>query len=182
MIIFLDIDGVLCTRRSHLAGMQQGGMMESLDPIGIEMINYMCAVSKTPTYIVISSTWRILHPDLPMIFRMLGLRGAFHPKWKTPDAFNKDANRTLRGDDLNQWFDENGKDDYIILDDDEDFYDDQKERLIVTDFDNGISFENFKQAMLLLTDGNEQWWKLLGDNLPTGWLSAIKQKQKSGET
>jgi len=177
-IIFLDIDGVLCTNRSHSASMIQTGMMESLDSVGIGLLNNICAT--TEAQIVISSTWRILHTDIPMMFRMCGFRGAFHPAWKTPDAFNKDTNKTLRGDDINQWFEEHGKHEYIIIDDDSDFHDDQKERLILTKFDDGISFQNFRDALdLLLPD--EVHFQVLKDKLPLGWRSAYKQKQMKGE-
>jgi len=165
-IIFLDIDGVLCTHRSQVGSMIATGTMETLDPIGVNMISYLCAISDAK--VVISSTWRLMHKDLPMMFRMVGFRGKFHEVWKTPDAFNTNTHHTLRGDDLNQWLEENGDHEYIIIDDDSDFYDNQKERLIHTETKDGISYQNFRDACELLCP-DQKHHKLFKSKLPSGW-------------
>jgi hypothetical protein len=56
-IIFLDIDGVLCTSRSHLSKHGRGGLMDAWDDVGALAIKRACEFG-TNVKIVISSTWR----------------------------------------------------------------------------------------------------------------------------
>lgn len=54
-IIFLDIDGVLCTGRSHLAMCNPGDPMRALDPVGVRLIDRAC--TEAGAKIVVASTW-----------------------------------------------------------------------------------------------------------------------------
>ena len=54
-VIFLDIDGVICTLRSHLA-FGDGLLMDSWDITVCQMIARLC--EKNDCKLVISSTWR----------------------------------------------------------------------------------------------------------------------------
>ena len=55
-IIFLDIDGVLCTSRSHLAKHGKG-IMDEWDDVGALAIYRACKFGEN-VKIVVSSTWR----------------------------------------------------------------------------------------------------------------------------
>jgi len=56
-VIFLDIDGVLCTMRSHFAYAEgKGGLMHDWDVISCLLLRRLC--EKHNLKLIISSSWR----------------------------------------------------------------------------------------------------------------------------
>ncbi len=138
-VIFLDIDGVLCTLRSHLAYHGVGGCWWDWDPVGCEVIKRCC---KAGVKLVISSTWRLNCPspmddssDLGLLLGKHGLREFIYmPGWRTPTDW-----KAKRGGEIQQWLDAHPDvTDYRILDDDSDMLDSQMLNFIKTDGLDGI--------------------------------------------
>lgn len=71
----------------------------------------------------------------------------FHDDWKTSDYLGIGMSR---GDEINEWLTRHPEiDDYVCIDDGTDFYDNQK--LILTNIDDGLSFENMKQIEMIIS-------------------------------
>ena len=147
-IIFLDIDGVVCTARSHFASGKKGIMLD-WDATGCDLISQIC--EKTGAKIVISSTWRheahqqdlfsrlIKHGLWGHMFCDVNASGAWATPWK-PSA--------SRGNEIDMWIEQNGPiDEYVIIDDNHQFHGQQIERFIQTEPTNGISAEDFQKAL-----------------------------------
>lgn len=155
-VIFLDMDGVLCTPRACFAH-GQAGLQRYLDPVGIDFLNRFTKVTKS--HIVVSSSWRTLFDEFA--FRTLlmtaGYTGTFKKDWKTVDHFKQTNSglwlapgdgKATRPNEIQEWLNNHPEvTDYQIWDDDSfDWNDHQKKRWIHTDTYNGITFENIKRA------------------------------------
>ena len=148
-VIFLDFDGVICTRRQALASGERG-VISGLDPVALGFLNRICRDYKIQ--IVISSTWRMCGKKTRRSFYELfacagyvDLGRAIHKDWRTPNL--PDA---TRGHEIEIWLSDNECDDYVILDDDSDMLDYQKPRMVTTDSHNGMLFEHYEKTMELL--------------------------------
>jgi hypothetical protein len=142
-IIFLNIDGVLCTLRSHYA-FGTGMLMKEWNVTACHIINRLCGANGYQ--IVCSSSWRF-DPNTLNFFKDYGLFKYLHKDWRTgPD-------RTSRGREIQEWIDNHNVDEYIIIDDNNDMLPEQQERLIKSSTADGFSSEN-----LILAD------KLMGSN------------------
>lgn len=143
-IIFLDIDGVLCTERSCVV---QAGLMQVLDPVGVQMLRVLLELSQSK--LVLSSSWRHHHDQTSMtaILQNAGLHSVpWHQNWKTPTNF---AHR--RGIEIDMWMIECGyPEKFLILDDDVDILDAQKPYWVKTSMLDGISFVSFMDAKKIL--------------------------------
>ena len=122
-IIFLDIDGVLNNNASIAMGIH-------MVPEKVIMLNELC--KKVKASIVITSTWRKLYdlPTLKAILQETGLRTA-----KIIGITGRSKNG-FRGGEVEAWVadyvKEKGKHPkYVIIDDDSDFFDYQKQRSFV---------------------------------------------------
>ncbi|WP_154914241.1 HAD domain-containing protein [Pseudomonas fluorescens] len=115
-VVFLDMDGVICTRRG--AGWSIHGRplvhscrrlpVRAIDPSTVLRLNELCAV--TGAVVVISSTWRIRR-DVPQILRARGFTGRCHVDWCT------DADGRLRSDEIARWLDAHGGPPHVVIDD-----------------------------------------------------------------
>lgn len=149
-VIFLDIDGVLCTLRSHFAFGDHGGLMQAWDITCCQMIRRICAEYKCK--IVISSTWRH-QKELNRYLCVYGLVDhiwsdsfKFDGDWKTPWM-----NCDTRGEEIDAWLKKHPEvTQYIIIDDDSDFIEYQKPFHIKTDTDEGFSSQNYMDCEQLL--------------------------------
>lgn len=140
-IIFLDIDGVVCTLRSHFA-FDDGFLMLSWDIIACQMIRKLC--EKYNCKIVISSTWRRNESRCKMYLATFALITHLHEDWKTISINKKNS---IRGDEINAWLKRHKEiKNYVIIDDDTDFYKKQKSHLIKTSTDDGFSSKNFMEV------------------------------------
>jgi hypothetical protein len=148
-IIFLDIDGVLCTAKSHYA-FGGKGMMLDWCPTSAALV--LRLLEKTGAKLVISSTWRMdpHHEDLnPRLMRFGLWKHLFvNPRegedWRTDQIGPRGvevAEWLARHLDVTHW---------VSLDDSMDFSADQKMNWVLTDPMNGISAENYLQANEIL--------------------------------
>lgn len=149
-VIFLDCDGVVCTARSHVVlGLATHGdkIWERWDPIACEALRLSCARGVS---LVISSSWR--HEDTDLLFQRLRESGLYEyvykpddpAEWATPDLSDTWQD-VCRGNEITLWLKAHPTvTDYRIIDDCEDFLETQKKKIIHTDPDNGMSFENIR--------------------------------------
>jgi hypothetical protein len=112
-IIFLDIDGVICVN-----------WIDQIDEFGHGfnndyVKNLQTIIEKTDAKIVISSTWRKSGlPEMQRMWEMRNLPGKVIDI--TPVLWTK------RGEEIAEYLRENPCDSYAIIDDDNDFLDEQK--------------------------------------------------------
>jgi hypothetical protein len=143
-IIFLDMDGVLCTNRAHIA---QGyphmpnhhPFMDALDREGVGMLTALERKVGNILY-VLSSTWRKQHTkeEMEEYLKRYNWTGEFHPDWRTDDL------GPIRGNEIERWLQAHpDTDNYIILDDSGDMLESQKYHFVQTDEYNGIMAENY---------------------------------------
>ncbi len=166
-ILFLDIDGVLCTLRSHFAYGDKGGLMSAWDITCCQMIRRLC--KKYNYKIVISSTWRNSTGRIKVLDYYLAMYGLIdycykypdmvtgaerlklEDEWKTPNS-ERIPGKT-RGTEIKMWLDKHPEvTKYIIVDDDVDMLDEQKPYLIKTDTDEGFGSDNMMQAMKVMDE------------------------------
>ena len=113
-ILFLDIDGVICTDRAYFASGQDKTktVLRTWDTIGIKLISRLCV--DYDLKVVISSTWRHRY-DVPLILLTHGFVGEFHKDEKTDGKFSSN-----RGQEIRMWLDDHPEvTQYIIIDDDD---------------------------------------------------------------
>jgi hypothetical protein len=143
-VLFLDIDGVLNSRRSCVAFGQYPlsfceGDMGKFDRVAIALIRKLC--EETGTSIVLSSDWR----------------GSFTPR-EAANGLNLpiiDATPILysgsRGMEINMWLTDNPEvTTYAIVDDNNWMLPDQQARFVQTDETYGLTLENYRQLKVLL--------------------------------
>lgn len=158
-VIFLDIDGVLCTHRAHYARGRQApnGLMHVLDREAVGLLNILCCAGlpHTEVRVVLISTWRLpQHPlsrgELKPIedhLRSHGFVGKFHSDWKAPHLGGED----LRGHEVAAWLAEHaGVDDFLIIDDRATFLSEQSSRHVRPNYFEGLSWLNFVHAADIL--------------------------------
>ena len=146
MIIFLDMDGVLCTPRFGLTR-EFTGPHGAIDPVCVSLLNRIIRHAGGPgaCQIVLVSVWRI-NEGCPLGLEMIGIDAPTHKNWRTRRTTGNDT----RGDHVAEWLRDNPHDEWIIIDDSRDYYRLQKYRLIRTDTYNGILFEHVVQAKELI--------------------------------
>lgn len=81
-VIFLDIDGVLISERSHAAYGGKGGLMESGDPTAAALLRRLCR--EAPASLVVSSHWRSNWERTRRLLTCHGLARYLHPDPATP--------------------------------------------------------------------------------------------------
>lgn len=165
--IFLDIDGVIKSRRSAVAFKNNdycentlGGSCVypvvfsvetfNLDPICIKLIRNI--VETFQCKIIITSCWRV-YSSLEHFHQMFNLYG-----WDTRDIiidFTPIGLEGFRGKDIDNWMESAyniREDKYIIIDDNDDLLEEQKQYLIKTNTDYGFNFDDFEKAIKLLSE------------------------------
>lgn len=157
-VIFLDMDGVVCTHRACVPRDDRGAIFTYLDPVVIDMLNDIC--EKTGAKIVISSSWRKLTTEMNMVLAAAGLKQChfFFSKDEKNGGFYTNKFSTKghsRGHEVDDWLrDHPGIDCYVILDDDSDFLDHQKPFLVQTDSYDGMGYRDYKRALMILGHGD----------------------------
>ncbi len=161
-ILFLDIDGVLNSKRTVLAYNRiiHSNLIKTrflapetivdplFDPIAVKLL--AMAQRDIGFFIVISSTWRhhLSIDDFNKIF-------AFYD-WDTTGiiAGMTGFGGRIRGDQIKKWLDDNGNPDFVILDDSTDMTPDQLiNNFVQVDPINGLSVENVDQIYKLFKQG-----------------------------
>ena len=124
-VIFLDIDGVLNHHNFYInrsnQSIYQNYPYSEFDPISVSLLNRI--VDETGAKIVLSSDWRFQN-DISDIFRKIGLPDIYSTTCDVPRQ---------RKDEINIYLETHRNiENYIILDDISDFYDEQKQHLVQT--------------------------------------------------
>jgi hypothetical protein len=143
-VLFLDIDGVLnCTDTISLP--------DQIDPVKVALLNWICR--DTGCKIVISSTWRILHPlhEITAMLRNNGFTGEVIAK--TPDF----RVGNCRGMEIMWWVRNHPHNPEItkwaVVDDDTADMMEVAHRQVVTSFaDGGLKPTHAQQLIELLKD------------------------------
>jgi hypothetical protein len=154
-VIFLDIDGVLCTTRAHVA-YATGLLMRHYDPTCTRILARLCR--ETSAKIVLSSTWRLTFnlSHMDALLMNAGFEDVpWHQAWRTPDLSTSrmygDLTDTKRGDEIERWMSQHGRPErYVIIDDDTDMLESQKPYFIQTDTHEGFGFKEYEKARELL--------------------------------
>lgn len=149
-VIFLDIDGVLNSTRSAaaLGGMPWPGLKKErdwhlFDPVAVGLLRRAC--EKTGAVCVLSSSWRAHLDDagLQDLAQRLGVQ--------IIDRTRETRGAEIRGVQIAEWLQAHPEvDTYVILDDDSDMLDEQKERFVKTNFREGFLFEHYMRLTHLL--------------------------------
>lgn len=143
-VIFLDIDGVLNSTRTYLAA---GGWPHDLsqenhpkfDWVAIKLLQRFCKI--TGAKVVISSTWRSC-----FTWERLGEYFDLPTIGQTEDHLlgRATGGRYTRGNEVKEWLDEHPEvTRYAILDDIDQFHQDQQPFLVKTREENGLSFQAY---------------------------------------
>jgi hypothetical protein len=149
-IVFLDIDGVLCTRRA--AGWTRNGRpftrgqlirrpVRALDGNAIQRLNSLC--SEANAHVVITSMWR-LDRDVPSILRRSGFQGEFHTDWRT------DADGPLRSDEIGRWLEAHDCRRFVVIDDSLTDVESLRDNLVLTDNYLGLEYGDIERATRIL--------------------------------
>lgn len=147
-IVFLDMDGVLCTHRACIA-VGDRGIFSYLDPIACLLLKRL--LDKTGAKLVISSTWRNFHT----LEGFQAILSAACPGLGTYILYNEDMWRTdddgpRRGNEIARWLEKrNDIEEYVILDDDSDM-EHLIGRLVKCPGHDGFSFQNYLDALAML--------------------------------
>ncbi len=154
-LIYLDIDGVLCTHRAS-AAIGETGTMDYLDPIACKLVERL--ITEFEAKVVISSTWRLTHSKREMyqLFRCAGhhvIADALHERWTTPHP----RTGKRRGHEIEISLSEIENHEhvtaYVILDDDNDMLEYQQPFFVKCDTYDGIGFRQYEQARGILKGG-----------------------------
>lgn len=141
-VLFLDIDGVLNSRRSATAF---GGYPWDFDEKGMSRFDMVAfrliqkLVKETGCKIVLSSTWRIGR-TIEETSKGLDVEVIGH----TPQL------SACRGEEIKEWLSLNKVDKYAIVDDDGDMLDEQKPFFVQTNPIEGLSYINYDHLLHLL--------------------------------
>ena len=137
-IFFLDIDGVLNSENYYKKVDRTKKDWNKFNPLAVEMIRRL--IAEFDASIVISSTWRYgLVKELRNELNKSGLVKYLHKDWKTPEIYP-----SHRGEEINLWLDNHPEAiDYVIIDDDENILEEQKNWFIRTDINDGMTEEHY---------------------------------------
>lgn len=122
-VIFLDMDGVLNNAEWMKARDTDPDVKEEdrrwvgmIDPAAVEVLNEI--VAKSGAKVVVSSTWRLIHPpaDMQRFLEARGFKGEIIGS--TPRSALRDCQR---GDEIKRWLDQHEEvTEFVALDDDSD--------------------------------------------------------------
>lgn len=150
-VVFLDIDGVICTRRS--AGWGPDGRplgfstrrrpVRAIGQAPMQHLNALCA--ETGALVVVSSTWR-LSRDVPEIFSRHAFTGQFHPDWRT------DADGPVRSEEIARWLQRHVVSSFVVIDDKSVELQPFADRLILTNNYQGLVRADVDRSVSLLSE------------------------------
>jgi hypothetical protein len=140
-IVFLDVDGVL----NHDAAMKAGDQLDS------ECILRLRRITKEVDLVVLSSAWRMGGEGA---YHVQMLRYALRAYGIEIHSMTPKLPGEVRGEEIAVWMTENrieiDKDKILILDDDADFLWWQKDFLVQTSFETGLTDEHVERALEIL--------------------------------
>lgn len=138
--VFLDIDGVL---NNLASGHVLGPTSKYFDPVSVGLVYRLCHETRSPTRIIISSSWRNgdtekLHQQFlelaPSLVRFIA--------GETPRIAN-----VKRGEEIHEWASREIRpwDRYVVIDDDSDMLPGQP--FVHTSFEDGFRWRHYCEAM-----------------------------------
>lgn len=158
-VIFLDIDGVLNSKRFNRSRKKRGKVKRSrnptnyerdlemaqwmLDPVPIGLLNNI--IRQTDAKVVISSVWKatcywsVLQEALKskgFQYEIYDRTPTFREKW------------SVRGNEIQAWLDEHKPEGYLIIDDDSDMLYSQKDHLLLIENNVGLTKKDAKEAIM----------------------------------
>lgn len=166
-VIFLDIDGVLNTRKYitwlfEVKKQPISGKRIPLDPDAVLNLNMLTMFPNT--FIVVSSTWRFGENILSMqkILSDNGVRGQVYGLTPQYDIKHPPKHHEERGTEIQMWIDKHNAfspelsvepiESYVIIDDDTDMLPNQMEHFVHVDSHVGFGDSTaFKKALEILT-------------------------------
>ena len=172
-IVFLDIDGVICTQEEIFHDPEKkksgeikiedymrrvdGKWLHMFSPVAVAALNHI--TNTTGAKLVISSTWRNKGVDrLKIHFKEQGVTGEIIGI--TPYVYNEEHKCKMRGGEIQVWLDKNpGVESFVILDDDSDMLH-LLPRLVKTMWDDyektgepeGLVMKHAEQAIKMLQE------------------------------
>ena len=164
-VLFLDIDGVLNSDRSFLAYKLNAVLnvepneqvYNVIDPIAVNLLNL---VLRHDVKVVVSSTHRKFHPELPALRNYLvelGVRGDVIGA--TVDGWQLKWEDGRRGAEIQEWLDRHPHvTHFAILDDDSDMLDHHAPNFVHIDGRVGLSTHNVQRLQKIL-DLPEPLWE-----------------------
>lgn len=147
-VLFLDIDGVICTDRAYYASSQdkERNILRTWDSVGIALVDRLCQDYNLE--VVVSSTWRHRY-DVPLILLTHGFRSDFHKDDKTPVC----RIHSTRGMEIRDWLEEHPEvTRFIIIDDDAAGIrnTELEKKWVETDSNDGILTHHYLKAKKIL--------------------------------
>ena len=155
-IIFMDVDGVLNYTQWYYSDRNPGnlyGQEGDIDPECVARILKVCEV--TGAKIVLSSDWRVNKSAISRLERAGFPKGLICDQ--TPEliwnCLNSHTESYSRGREIDMWLNEHPDTyDYVIIDDREDFSDEQKRlHFVHVNSDIGFTDENMNETIEILT-------------------------------
>lgn len=142
----MDIDGVLNSKTYYKTVDRTKKDWNRFNPLAVEMIKRL--IEEFKSSIVISSTWRYAFvEELKNELIKSGLVKYLHKDWKTPEAYP-----SHRGEEINLWLDNHPEAiDYVIIDDDENILEEQKNWFIRTDINEGMTEEHYYKVRQMIS-------------------------------
>ena len=145
-ILFLDIDGVLNSEEFYKNEFKTGDRHSRFDPSAISIIKKI--IQEYSLEIVISSTWRYGAIDLLMHeLQRNKLIEHLHFDWFTPVI-----HPAHRGTEIKYWLDLHPDvTDYLIIDDDENILEEQKNNFVKTCINKGLRAEHYNRVRAIFS-------------------------------
>jgi hypothetical protein len=146
-VVFLDIDGVLVTRRSLK---ERSGMKAVGEASCVEVLNTL--LSESGAKIVISSAWRFCgEQEMKLILSHWGVRGEV--VGMTPDLTQRDGESYIiapRGLEIIQWLEEHPEIQCFLILDDCPMTGQLSDKAVKTQFETGLMPEHLEKARAIL--------------------------------
>lgn len=146
-IIFLDVDGVLNCDKTWEGPWADG--TNTLDPTLCDNFARIVLACR-PDRVVLSSTWRLFRHANDGSWSKLN--SWLKERGVTIDDVTPDLSPDIRGQEIHSWLRDNGHEQasILILDDDNDFLDDQRPFHIHTNFKSGLTADLADAAIVVL--------------------------------
>ena len=148
-VIFLDMDGVLNTPRVCATQKSSSNPFSWIDPVSVKLLNRLTQGTEEKysvnVKIVLSSSWRtgMEKHDFYLMTGLINLDASCMEDFKIPHPERDE----IRGDQIDKWLARNPEvTKWLIVDDESDFHDHQKLRLIQTSMEDGILLRHYHQA------------------------------------
>lgn len=153
-IVFLDIDGVLCTERAIVAAGDPDFGPWPLDPVAVALVGRLADIDPDLRF-VLSSDWRtaFTHEEIATRFKNHGFIGRWHEDWRTPSLASG-----RRGQEIEAWLENHPEVDlYVCIDDRKRGYGGVHPIVHVRNHEDGFGLAHFRKACCILFNNAEAW-------------------------